>query len=162
MARALFPRHTQPESAHGTVQGSGGSSSGAGCPREHEYHVPLFAQSGVGHPPGSWSRAGPGGGGRGRHWAFCVLLPTRPSPESCPHPSLRLGEGCTGPSWERKEFGLESGVQPRPWLHCFSAKCSWASAPALRPGFLVSKMRHKELAFGAGGGQGRQERKILA
>lgn len=64
--------------------GADGSSSGAGPSGEHR------SQSGAGHQPGARSRAGPGGGGKGRHWAFCALLPTQPSPETHPHPSPRV------------------------------------------------------------------------
>ena len=66
----------------------------------------LFTQSGAGHLPGSWSRAGPGGGGRGRHWAFCAQLPTRPGPETRSHPGPRAHAALLGE--ERIQDGVGS------------------------------------------------------
>lgn len=83
----------------------------------------ALAQPGPGHPPGSWSRAGLGGGGRGRHWAFVPCSPRGPAQKPVP----TLAPGCTLPSWERKEFRLESGVQPVPWLRGFLGKFPGAS-----------------------------------
>lgn len=40
------------------------------------------------------------------------------------------------PSWERKEFRLELGVQPEPWLQSFLAKCHWASPSRPKAWFL--------------------------
>lgn len=127
MGKALFPCHTQGESAVGW--GAGGSSTGLG-PQVSRYHrQPLPSLALDTHLAGSRSRAGLGGGGRGRHWAFVSCSPRGPAQKPVP----TLAPGCTLPSWERKEFRLESGVRPVPWLRGFLGKFpgaspSWLSA----------------------------------
>lgn len=111
--------------------GAGGSSTGTGPAVSMDVTggrlCPIWRQIPTWLPEQGRARRGR----QGQTLGLCVLLPTRPSPETRFYPRLRLGEGCAVPSWERKEFQLESGVRPVPWLHYFLAEGPWASGSRL-------------------------------
>jgi hypothetical protein len=91
------------ESAHKPVW-AGGSRAGADPLVRVSVTWPSLPSLALDTP---WfaSRAGPGGGGKGRHWAFCVLHPTQPSPETVLTSAPGWAEGAQGSPGRGKNSG---------------------------------------------------------
>lgn len=150
MGKALFPRHTQGESAVGW--GAGGSSTGPG-PQVSRYHGQPLPSLALG------THLAPGAGQGREGEAGADTGPLCPAPHAArprnPSPPWPQGAHCPPGRGKNSGWSRESG-------QCPGSAAFWPSSlgpvpPGSAPGFLISKMRYGERDSGSGGGIRRKE-----